>query len=121
MSNTRETLFQIAMASKNCIVFEATYKKNIYNLYIIRKMVRRYINKNIINERLLLNNVIIAINVFEFDVLMQLLDLILNDSEMTILKTLLNFIGLIKSDDIDCNLDEILHESMSHIRVIQWS
>ena len=120
MLNVRETLFQIAIASNKCIMFEATCKKDIYNLYIIRKMIRRYINKNIINERLLLNNLIIAINVFEFDVMMQLLRLILNDLEMTNLNTLLNFIGIIKSTNINLELDTLLRNSMSHVRLLEW-
>ena len=120
MSTVRDNLFLIATSSKNCIMFEATCKRDIYNLFIIRKMIRRYINKRSINERLLLNNLIISINVFELDVVLKLFGLILSEDEMKILYTLLNYIGVCRVNDICIELNKLLHDSMSHRRDILW-
>jgi len=122
MSSVRENLFQIAIMSKNCVVFEATCKRDIYHLFIIRKMIRRYIDKNVINERLLLNNVIISINVFELDTVLKLFDILLDVEEFRILYTILSFIGVceIQDDNISTELYSLLQSSIHNIRNTDW-
>jgi hypothetical protein len=78
---------------------EPEFKKDIYNIFIIKKMVARFLRKGIINEKLLLNNIIIALNTFNVKETNEIFRLALGDDEFRVIKTFLLFLNSYDCDD----------------------
>ncbi len=92
---------------------DVEFKKDLYNLYIIRKMIRRFLRSGNINEKLLLNNIIIAINVFGIEITNNIFELILSKDEFSVIKSALLFLGCYRATlNIPSNriVDDILHD-----------
>lgn len=90
---------------------DVEFKKDLYNLYIIRKMIRRFLKSGNINEKLLLNNVIIAINVFGITITNNIFELILSRDEFAVIKSALLFLGCYRANlNVPSNriIDDIL-------------
>lgn len=77
---------------KNGFFDELEFKKDIYNLFIIRKMISRFLKTGNINEKLLINNIIILINVFGVERANRLLRTVLSDNEFSVAKSILVFL-----------------------------
>ena len=98
---------------KNGFFNDVEFKKDLYNLFIIRKMINRFLKTGNINEKLLLNNIIIAINVFGIMRINLLFELILTREEFGVIKSALLFLNCYKSNStIDSNriINDILRD-----------
>ena len=69
------------------------FKNDICVFFIIRKMIRRFLIKGEISEKLLLNNIIICLNVFGIESVNKILRLITTDDEFGIVKACLKFLN----------------------------
>jgi hypothetical protein len=112
--NTKEQILKIASEgyAVKRIFNEVEFKKDVYNLFIIRKMIARFLKSSTINEKLLLNNIIIAINTFGPEKVNQMLRIILSDEEFSVAKSMLLFLKCycLWDDDVESNriIDDIL-------------
>jgi hypothetical protein len=101
---------------------EIEFKKDIYNLFIIRKMIARFLRTGMINEKLLLNNIIISINTFGTKKVNQMLRIILSDDEFSVAKSMLLFIGCycLWDDEIESNriIDDILADTAKRYHLV---
>jgi hypothetical protein len=97
----KKKILQIAAESSDHGSFfnEPEFKKDVYNIFIIKKMVARFLRKGIINEKLLLNNIIIALNTFNVKETNEIFRLALNNDEFRVIKTFLLFLDSYDHDD----------------------
>lgn len=112
---TKDEIIRLAsdVYYKNGFFNDVEFKKDLYNLFIIRKMINRFLKTGNINEKLLLNNIIIAINVFGIMRINLLFELILTKEEFGVIKSALLFLSCYKSNSaIDSNriIDDILRD-----------
>ena len=108
--------------NKNGFFNDIEFKKDIYNLFIIRKMVNRFIKSGVINEKLLLNNVVISLNVFGINQINEIFELILTPEEFSIIKSILLFLNCYRSNSqIKLNriIDDILSDMSSRYNLIE--
>lgn len=94
---------------------EVEFKKDVYNLFIIRKMITRFLKSSVINEKLLLNNIIISINIFGPEKVNRMLRIILTDDEFAVAKSMLIFLGCycLWEEEVESNriIDDILTDT----------
>lgn len=111
----KEEIIKLASAAynKNGFFNDVEFKKDLYNLFTIRKMVNRFLKTGNINEKLLLNNTIIAINVFGIIHINNIFEVILTNDEFGVIKSVLKFLGCYKSNsEIPANriINDILRD-----------
>lgn len=103
----------------------SSYQKNIFNfdpfefdkdvrLFLtVRKMVKRFFKTGSINEKLILNNIIICLNNFGISTTNTIFRTICDDSEFGVIKSFLIFLNSCShKDDIPTNniIDDILSD-----------
>jgi hypothetical protein len=71
-----------------------TLKKDIYNLFMIKKIVGSFNKKGSINTKLLMNNLIIAINTFGVKKTNEFLFILLNKDDYSLIKSCLCFLNI---------------------------
>ena len=98
----KEEIIRLVSTSynKNGFFNDVEFKKDLYNLFTIRKMINRFLKTGNINEKLLLNNTIIAINVFGVEKINNIFEVILSDAEFGVIKSVLKFLGCYRSNSI---------------------
>lgn len=112
MSVTAETKLEIVELAKQAhddrkFFNEVEFKKDVYNIFIIKKMVARFIRTGNINEKLVLNNIIIALNTFDIERTNQIFRMAMNDDEFSVVKSFLLFLDAYTIDD-DVEPNEII-------------
>lgn len=112
---TKDEIIRLAgdVYYKNGFFNDVEFKKDLYNLFIIRKMIKRFLKTGNINEKLLLNNIIIAINVFGIIQINILFEMILTKEEFGVIKSALIFLSCYKSNvEIESNriIDDLLRD-----------
>lgn len=78
---------------------EVEFKKDVYNIFIIKKMIVRFIRSGNINEKLVMNNIIIALNTFGIQRCNEILRLAMDDAEFAIAKSFLLFLDAFSIED----------------------
>lgn len=99
--------------SKSKFFNENEFKKDVYALFIIKKMINKFIRTGIINDKLLINNIIISYNVFDNKII-DLFKIIMQTKEMEIIKSFLLFLDLYDQDD-DINTNEIIDNLLNDV------
>jgi uncharacterized protein YbcC (UPF0753/DUF2309 family) len=91
----RNIILQIAAEGyeKKIIVNDDVFKKDVFLFFIVRKMVRRFLQKGVINEKLLLNNIIICLNNFGITRTNNIFRLMTEEAEFGVLKACLIFLN----------------------------
>ena len=99
--DTKRQIISIAeeAISKKGFLHEPEFKKDIYNIFIIKKMVARFLRSGVVNEKLLINNIIIALNTFDVKETNEIFRLALHDEEFRVIKTFLMFLDSYDHDD----------------------
>lgn len=116
-ADAKELVLEIASEGYTVKGFfsEVEFKKDVYNLFIIRKMITRFLKSSVINEKLLLNNIVISINTFGSDKVNQMLRIILTDDEFAVAKSMLLFLGCfcLWEEEVESNriIDDILTDT----------
>jgi hypothetical protein len=102
---------------------EEEFKKDFFKFFIIRKMIKRFIDYGIIREKLILNNIIICLNVFGIDTTNYILRVICTDNEFSIVKSCLVFLNSfnLQNDNTEINqvITDILNDITYRYTVIQ--
>lgn len=92
------------------------FKSDIYTFFVIRKMVIRFLKKGEINEKLLINNIIITLNVFGISQVNRILRIITNDEEFSIIKTILIFLNSYNLKGDHCRQNPIIKDILEDIK-----
>lgn len=92
---------------------EIEFKKDVYNFFIIRKMIIRFLKSSTINEKLLLNNIVVAINIFGIKKVNQILRIILTDEEFSVAKSMLLFLGCFCLWDVEIESNRIIDDILT--------
>lgn len=92
------------------------YEKAVHNFLVILRMVKRFLKTGNINEKLLINDVIIAINFFGAKKVNIILREILNNKEFGVIKSILLFLKTCYppvTDNVKSNriIDDILKDT----------
>lgn len=123
-ADVKAEILEIAqMAYKDKFVFfnEAEFKKDLYAIFIIKKMISRFLRTGNINEKLMMNNIIISFNTFEAHRANTIFRLALNDLEYSVIKSFLVFLDLHtpQEPDVETNeiVDGILHDTAIRFRL----
>lgn len=74
-------------------------KKDIYQFFVVRKMIKRFITKGEINEKLILNNIIICLNIFGIKKTNIIFRIICDDNEFGAIKPCLIFLNSYNLED----------------------
>lgn len=69
------------------------FKKDFRNLFTIKKMINRFLEVGSINEKLLVNNIVIALNTFGIVKTNILLKMVLEEEQWSVGKTILIFLS----------------------------
>ncbi len=115
-TETKEKFVKTALEiykSKSKFFNENEFKKDVYALFIIKKMINKFIRTGIINDKLLINNIIISYNVFDNKII-DLFKIIMQTKEMEIIKSFLLFLDLYDQDD-DINTNEIIDNLLNDV------
>lgn len=64
----REVVVKIALDAYpyKTVFNEEEFKKDLYRFFVVRRMARRFFQAGVINDKLLLNNIIICLNIFRY-------------------------------------------------------
>ena len=82
----------------------------------IKRLVNRYLENNILSERLILNHLIILFNVFDIEPALNMLEIKLDDRQWTVVKPFLVFLKYIKNDQlVGIQMDEKVVEALRKI------
>ena len=82
----------------------------------IKRLVNRYINDNVLAERLILNHLIVIFNVFGAEPALKMLEVKLNEEHWPVVKPFLVFLKYITNDQlIGVTMDEKVVEKLREI------
>lgn len=88
---------------------EVEFKKDVYNLFIIKKMINRFLRSGEINEKLVINNIIITLNTFGINRSNHMFRIIMHDDlEFAVVKAFLLFLDAYILFDEDVQSNEII-------------
>lgn len=96
MSVDREYVIRLAADGykKNLNAFDdQMLKKDVYAFFVVRKMVKRFLLLGAINDKLILNNIIICLNVFGIEKTNTIFRIICTDQEFGVIKSCLIFLN----------------------------
>ncbi len=99
MSIDRDYILQLAANGykKNQNDFnDKMLKKDVYTFFVVRKMIKRFLVIGILNEKLILNNIIICLNIFGINKTNTIFRIICDDHEFSIIKSCLIFLNSYK-------------------------
>ena len=108
-------LAQLAYRDKYVFFNENEFKKDLYAIFIIKKMISRFLRTGTINDKLIMNNIVINLNTFDAHKANRIFRLALNDEEYAVIKSFLIFLDAfdVQDNDVETNpqIDAILHET----------
>lgn len=89
-----------AYINENCLSYEE-FLKDFDQHKLIKRLVKKIVNKKSINVRLLCNHVLCFTNNFELEKSKKILFLETSYEEKMVLKTVLNYFGFLKVNEFD--------------------
>ena len=93
MSDVKDMAKQIALDGYGTGVFHAkTFDKDFAVFMTTRKMIDRFLKTGAINEKLLINNVVVVLNVFGTKKVSAIFRVLLNDVQFSVVKAILMFL-----------------------------
>lgn len=109
-STVRDKIIELAkeVYDKKPFFDNKEFTRNIYNIFIIKKMAFRFLKTGNINEKLILNNIIIILNTFDVQRANQMFRVAMGDAEFSIIKTCLIFLDAYDLDD-ETETNDILY------------
>lgn len=104
MSITPETkleIVELASQAYECRDFfnDVEFKKDVYNIFIIKKMISRFLRTGNINEKLVLNNIIISLNIFGIERANLIYSKAMRPDEFAVMKAFLLFLDAYQFED----------------------
>jgi len=104
-------LNNIIVLNNDITLTENQIKKDIHIFFIIRKMFRFFIHKQKFNDRLILNNIIICLNIFGFRITNIIFNQICNKEELLILYSCFSFLKIGIHSKTNTQIDKILEKN----------
>jgi hypothetical protein len=96
----REVITQIAAEGyKNYNIDQESFKKDVHQFFVVRKMIRRFLTTGTINHKLIINNIIICLNVFGIQKTNVIYRTICDDQEFGVVKACLIFLKSFRLND----------------------
>lgn len=91
----REVVIKIALDSYpyKAVFDEEEFKKDLYRFFIVRRMSRRFFKTGSINEKLILNSIIICLNIFGIKTSNLIWKMICTDDEFSVIMSFLIFLN----------------------------
>ena len=85
--------------TNNLISSDEEIYEDLAHVKFVRRLIKNYFTKGVINDRLIVNHIIILNNVFKTHFVVELLFYHIDDDNMrVVLKTFLLFLGYVKED-----------------------
>jgi len=111
MSNayTRKDIKQRLRLHNHWIEYDIDKTVNI--IFSVRTCVRKYIKEKPINDKLLLNNIIISSNIFGIELSYTIYENICNNKEMVYINSLYFFLSYKEPNKMDSYFIELLHRN----------
>lgn len=111
MSNayTREDIKQRLRMQRNWIEYDIDKTVNI--MFSVRTSVRKHLKDKPINDKLLLNNIIISSNIFGIELSYTIYQHICGTDEMTYINSLYHFLMYKENKPLDAYFIELLHRN----------
>lgn len=107
--NKCEVIRLAMQVHEKCKFFnDVEFKKDVYNIFVIKKMVARFLRMGNINEKLILNNIIIALNTFEIERANEMFKLAMTEEEFGVVKSALLFLDAFTLYDDTTEPNELL-------------
>ena len=95
---------------------EDDFKKDIFRFFIIRKMIRRFLNSGLISEKLILNNIIVCLNIFGINAVNVILKMMCSDKEFEIVKSCLLFLNCFNLINDSTKSNQIITDILNDIK-----
>ena len=95
---------------------EMDFRESYSHLFTLKKRIRKFITSGEINERELLNDVIIITNSFKIDFVIGFASERFEKEGVEVLKSLLLFLGIITEEAIDSSSNKIVDDVLSDLR-----
>lgn len=93
MSDVKDLAKEIALEGYGTGVFHAkTFDKDFAVFMTTRKMIDRFLKTGAINEKLLINNVVVVLNLFGTRKVTAIFRVLLNDVQFSVVKAILMFL-----------------------------
>lgn len=86
---------------------EQTYKDDVHRIYLIKRMIRRYIKTGEINYKLILNYTIITYNIYDVKII-KIFKEVLNDDELKIMNSFMKILKIVETDNDNQIITEML-------------
>jgi len=104
------------LTSSSSFFVEEDYDRAVHNFLVIQRMIMRFLKTGNINEKLLINNIIISINTFGSRKVNEILKVILSDAEFSVAKSILVFLKAYHHSKVDKTksnriIDDILRDT----------
>ena len=111
MSNayTREDIKQRLRMQRNWIEYDIDKTVNI--MFSVRTSIRKHLKDKPINDKLLLNNIIISSNIFGIELSYTIYQHICGTDEMTYINSLYHFLMYKENEPLDAYFIELLHRN----------
>lgn len=93
MSDVKDLAKEIAIEGYGIGVFHSkTFDKDFAVFMTTRKMIDRFLKTGLINEKLLINNVVVTLNIFGSKKVTAVFRVLLNDVQFSVVKAILMFL-----------------------------
>jgi len=86
-------LIRESYEERNALQIDSEIISDIRNLHMIKKMINRFLKSKCINDRLLVNNVVITVNTLGVMRSNRVFNILLNESESSIVVPILKFLS----------------------------
>ena len=93
MTITKKIIENLLIENEDVFYCENEFRQDVYNIMIIQKMIKRFIKTKMINEKLLLNNIVISLNTFGIKRMNYVFKAFLKKEEFEIMKSFLLFLN----------------------------
>lgn len=115
---TEENLFLYAAKHYDNPTFSDIdeFYEDLKRFKYIKRLVNRYIEHQELAERLILNHLVIVFNVFGVEATLNILNLKMNEKQLSVLKPFLIFLKYIRNDQYtNMNMDPVIVEKLRAI------
>lgn len=92
------------------------FNEDLKKFKYVKRLINRYQDTGVLSERLILNHLIVAFNVFGIEASLRILELKLSDAQWEILKPFLVFLRYITSDQfVEVKMDKKVVDALRKI------
>jgi len=90
-------------------------KKDVYTFFVVRKMVKRFLSVGVVNDKLILNNIIVCLNVFGIKKTNTIFRIICDDQEFSVIKACLIFLNSFNLTNDNTKPNHVIRDILNDI------